>query len=372
VIKGLKGPDLPQEERFGAVGGSTFWVAASGRTEALVSILQLDDRKWNSLFIRYTSAGTRYESTVAWNYKVLLDAEPLAVPCELMYAAPIADPECPWKFVCPDIVVRRPGYHDYLAQIKFKAASEYATNWTIHSPRCKGQLKCRCACDIGFQGERLDQVFYEMHVARWPRNDIVVGNHVKTQFIRARQVDCPLWWRSVRTGATKFYDDYLRWYWEDLPRDGESTQKLRAYIAAYNAETLKASVAGDALGDRVTVDIDALLSRRPKDPTAIAKCRAWTRMRERERARVMRLKLIVSGLRATTALPLYAPPPLDPWLPLSEALRLRLAYRCARERLSLRHSAKLMEAVFVCCVSIAKLDEDASTKGALGQQKRKR
>jgi hypothetical protein len=128
-----------------------------------------------------------------------------------------------------------------------------------------------------------------MKTSKCNENHLAVGSHVKTDYLEWTTKRIPTWWRDIYVQIVGFYDTYLRWYWEDL-RDEATLMPIRSRVNAYNEEVLKWNSVNPDKPARLTYDINTLLAKRPIDEADIAKCRAWTDMRNTVRQRVLTVR----------------------------------------------------------------------------------
>lgn len=59
----------------------------------------------------------------------------------------------------------------------------------------------------------INQVMLEMKVSDVKWCDLAVGSNINTVYVTVRYDS--KWWGYIEPAITKFYDDYLRWYWEN-------------------------------------------------------------------------------------------------------------------------------------------------------------
>lgn len=291
-------PPLPNARRKGSIGGSTIQLVCDEKTheDAARRIFQFDNQQWNRLFVFYTTLGVKNEAPSALHGQELIDDDE-GSHSEILYAAPAADDELPFAYVCPDVILRRPGKHDVTAQIKFKAAKAGCSDWTYHRVSCirKKQHQTH-ACECPPPSFHVDQLFWEAKVSKVMANYLIASSKLdgkgKTEFLPIRQTHYLPWWRDRRPHVVLFYDRYLRWYWEG-DRSPEATYYIRELVRTHNEATQMAAVEAAMTADlderaellakakRAMIDIDALLRSRPESDADMEKCRKWTRMRRR-------------------------------------------------------------------------------------------
>ena len=73
----------------------------------------------------------------------------------------------------------------------------------------------------------LDQCFLEMMTNNWSYNDLSVMSDVDGAYFRYEWT--PDWWKAVRPGITKFYNENMAWWWED-DRSEKRTAVLRVFL----------------------------------------------------------------------------------------------------------------------------------------------
>ena len=104
--------------------------------------------------------------------------------------------------------------------------------------------------------QHLDQVMSQMLVWKWPRNDLVVTSDVNADYYVYTWH--PEWWDAVWPTLNRYYNCYLRWFWEN----DRSEEAL--------APILKLCMLEGVPQEKV----DAMLKRRPSEEH-IAHMRAW-------------------------------------------------------------------------------------------------
>jgi len=276
-----------------------------------VRIFQFDGQQWNLLFVFYTSRGVKNEAASALDGRRLIDLD-AGSQSEILYAAPAADEELPFAYVCPDVILRRPGKSDVTAQVKYKASKEGDEKWTYHAPSCKEKQQThQCLCPPPWF--HIDQLFWEAKVSKVAANYLIASSKCdgkgKTEFLPIKQTHYLPWWRERRASVVKFYDQCLKWYWEG-DRSAEATHMIRRIVADHNEETQMAAVDAQMTPDleerkmllakskRPVIDIEELLKMRPESDADMEKCRKWTRMRQRVSAAAVKARPVVTILGA--------------------------------------------------------------------------
>lgn len=278
--------------------------------EAAKRIFQLDSMQWKRLFVKYTSAGVKNEATIALAGKARIDKDARS-DSEILYAAPAADPELPWAYVCPDVIIRRQGKSDFYCQIKYKAKSEELKNPPSIHRFCPAPNTHACKCPVA--PWYIDQLFWEGKVTGGHTNYLIAGTLKHTEFIPLKPIDHPTWWRERRPFAVQFYDRFLRWYWEG-DRSDDAVRHMRRVVKEHNAETEVSEALADFTDDaeeradllgrakRPIIDVDVLLQSRPESDDDMRTCRKWTMMRRDVADQAGQLKSVIQTIAGMTGL----------------------------------------------------------------------
>ena len=265
VTADSKAPPLNPLERFGSIGGSSARDAFQRNDgAALEAIFQLNDHAHDESFKYHTTRGQQWEARCGLNY-VQSRRRRTQQEVEIQYTPAVRHPVLRFLRVTPDFlaVPVNKALPKHLVQTKFVSGAGARREVELHLPSClkrKAPAKCECPC----LHKHVDQVFLEMFVSGYKRNDLAVSSEVHDDYLKVEWVD--EWWEQARPFCMQFYEAYLAWFWE---ADPTKQHHLRRFLEEYNEDVEAQNLSAAADKRRALVDIDALFKRTPVDPNDI-------------------------------------------------------------------------------------------------------
>jgi hypothetical protein len=207
VLSSQPTPPLDWKTRLGGLGGTALTKLLRGHYEddtefsAVQTVFQISP-PLSAEAQAFCDAGHKFQPKGAEFY--IEERKKAGQTIRLVDGTSIRDPALPWFICTPDYFIEDNTALGGVAEVKFWAGKrrDHPVNLMTH-----GKVREK-RCPHAY----INQVMQQMKCSQKPYAAVIIGSDVNIDYAHVKYDE--KWWPTVSRQVNKFYETYLRWFWE--------------------------------------------------------------------------------------------------------------------------------------------------------------